>query len=147
MAKTMPKIIPMRMADDDTTRRWELIEDWMYTLGTVTFHVPRGFIFDGASIPRVFTAIYAPTGYLFLAALIHDFCYQHGKYHEAFMIDGAWSHPYPMPVSRSMADIIFKQIAVIEYPNHRIKSFLAHKALRIGGWVAWNTHRRREKEK
>lgn len=137
---TMPKIVPIAMMGGDSVRRWELIEEWDYQLDTISIVIPAGFIFDGASIPRAFTAIYAPTGYLFLAALVHDYCYQHGGYLEKFP-----DYPkakYMMPVDRRKADIIFKKIANIEYPGHRGKTWVAYKALRAGGWIAWSQHRK-----
>jgi hypothetical protein len=43
------------------------------SLGLV--YVPKNFVTDGASIPRVFWAILSPFGAYFPAALVHDFLY------------------------------------------------------------------------
>ena len=138
---TMPKIIPIAMEDYDTVRRWMLIEDWEYLLGTIRIFIPQGFIFDGASIPKMFTAIYAPTGYLFIAALVHDYCYKHGGYLE--IIEGL-DRPIFIEQNRQRADMFFRRIALIEYPNHRVKTWVAYNALRTGGWVVWDAHRSRD---
>ncbi len=138
---TMPKIIPIAMEDNDTVRRWMLIEDWEYLLGTIRIFIPKGFVFDGASIPKLFTAVYAPTGYLFIAALVHDYCYKHAGYREIFEgLEGSFF----IAVDRRRADMIFRKIALVEYPNHQIKTWVAFKALRTGGWVAWDAHRRQD---
>ena len=138
----MPLIIPVRMGSGDSIRRWELIDDWDYQLDSIHIHIPAGFIFDGASIPRVFTAIYATTGYLFIGALINDFLYQKGYYLEKFPTFS--DATYKVYVGRSRADLMFKRVGNIEYPNHKGKTWLAYKALKIGGWVAWNKHRSKE---
>jgi hypothetical protein len=43
------------------------------SLGLV--YVPKNFVTDGASIPRVFWSILSPFGAYFPAALVHDFLY------------------------------------------------------------------------
>lgn len=141
MAKTMPKIIPLKMGDDDTVRRWYLIEDWHYWLDNIHIVIPAGFIFNGASVPRVFTAIYAPTGYLFLAALVHDYCYEYGYLREIF-IEG--SRTVKVKIGQRQADLMFRRISRIEYPNHKIKTEVAYRALRAFGWVAWNKSRKQD---
>lgn len=60
-------------------RRWELMADWEFdlTLQNARIHIPAGFIFDGASIPRLLTAVFSPVGILLIPALLHDWAYQH----------------------------------------------------------------------
>ena len=135
----MPRIIPLPMGDDDTVRRWKLISNWQYNLGSIKIFIASRFIFDGASIPKVFRSIYNPTGYLLIAALIHDYCYQYGHYMEIF-IEG--ERPFKVIVTRSRADLMFKRIGNIEYPGHRKKTWVAYKMLQAGGYVAWNRYRK-----
>jgi hypothetical protein len=60
-------------------RDWEVMED--YVLWSEYFHsylfIPKGFIYDGASIPKVLNSIYSPTGILFLGAGPHDLGYRY----------------------------------------------------------------------
>lgn len=137
----MPQIVPMPMGDDDTDRRWKLIADWRYHLDDIKIFIPADFIFDGASIPKVFRAIYNPTGYLLIAALVHDYCYKCGFYLEIF-IEG--EPAFRVAVSRTKADLMFKRIGNIEYVNHKKKTWVAYKTLQAGGWVAWNAHRKND---
>lgn len=137
---TMPKIVPVAMTPKDSVRRWRLIQTWTYRFKDITISVPRGFIFDGASIPRIFRRVYAPTGYLFLAALIHDFCYQRGYYY--MVTQKVNKYNYKVKVSRAEADELFAKIATVEYPSHSIKTEVAYLALRVGGWIAWDKHRK-----
>ena len=61
-----------------TIRRWKLIEDWEHRLPDQTrIVIPKGFQFDGASIPRIFWGILAPTGLLLIPGLVHDFAYRY----------------------------------------------------------------------
>jgi len=88
----MPKVrpVPIRTKDKGffratwtwirSTRKWEVIEDFYYTLkdGT-TVVIPMGFVFDGASIPKVLRGILSPTGLLFIPGLLHDYAYKHNQ--------------------------------------------------------------------
>ena len=60
-------------------RKWQLIEDWYFYIPDTPykFIIPKGFVFDGASIPRFLWVLLAPTGILFIPALVHDFAYQY----------------------------------------------------------------------
>ena len=89
----MPELKPVPIATEKhgftvwlhSVRTWELTENWKYTLPTsctggkeVTIIIPKGFVFDGASIPRPFWAILHPSGLLLIPALVHDFAYRCG---------------------------------------------------------------------
>lgn len=48
-------------------RDWKLTDNWFYTLRDGTkIVIPKGFIFNGASIPRPLWAILSPVGLLFI---------------------------------------------------------------------------------
>lgn len=134
----MPKLIPLRLKDGDSLRRWELLEDWEYQLDTIHIFIPKGFITDFASIPWGFRNLYDPTGYLLLSGLIHDFLYQHGGYHEIFAPEIS---RYFIPVDRRRADLMFRRVANIEHPSRRNETIMAYRALRVGGGQAWDNHR------
>lgn len=57
--------------------RWPLyrIEEDVYLANT---YVPRGFISNGASVPRIFWSLYPPVGRYFLAAVVHDYVLAEG---------------------------------------------------------------------
>jgi len=139
----MPKLIPLPLKDGDSLRRWELLEDWHYQLDTIHIFIGKGFITDFASVPWGLRNLYDPTGYLLIAALIHDFLYQFGGYHELFEgVEGSFF----IEVDRFRADLIFKRVANIEHPSRRDKTAMAHRALRIGGGSAWDRYREVEKQ-
>lgn len=79
-------IIPRPEIKPIATRMWqrprfELSEDWTFYLGDETpILVPKGFITDLASIPRLFWNLpgFSPTGPLLFGSIAHDFGYQYG---------------------------------------------------------------------
>ena len=132
----MPLMRPLPMAQTDTLRKWRLEEDYHLAHNGIILYAPKGFIFDGASIPRFFRRLYSPTGYLFLAGLFHDYCYQYTSYLES--AGELWGS---RSVDQKGADELFRSIANDYYPDHKIKTQVAYRALRLAGKFAWNAHR------
>ena len=141
----MPKIIPLPMFPTDTHRHWELTEEWRYDRWDgIHVIIEKGFIFNGASIPKVFSNIFASTGILFLASLVHDHIYQYRYILVEHEIDGKVTRQ-KMYLNKDRADEIFKEIALISYPHNKKSIWLAKTALSIGGRFAWNDSRKKEK--
>ena len=59
-------------------RRWRLLENWFYAWEGGYVIIPKGFEFDGASIPRPFWFFLSPVGLLLIPGLIHDYGYRFG---------------------------------------------------------------------
>ena len=109
-------------------RNWELVYDVAYrTLKGELSTVHAPFIFDFASIPRIFWFFYPPTGNIGspygIAALFHDYLYCHRK------IDGR-------PITRKEADLLFYEIMAYTgvgwFTRHRM-----YRAVRMFGWIPW----------
>jgi len=66
----------MKVDINNAGTRYTLLESIEYREHFVT--VPRGFITDFASIPKILWSIYPPTGYYAHAALLHDYIYSTG---------------------------------------------------------------------
>jgi hypothetical protein len=81
--------------------------------------VPRGFVTDFASIPRVFWSIFPKDGQYTYAAIIHDFLY------------------WDQTIARESSDQIFKH-AMQEFKVPSATIAAVHKAVRLGGQVAWD---------
>jgi hypothetical protein len=113
---------------------WRLAHDVRYTLEKgQTSTVRAGFLFDWASIPRLFWRILPPAGAgrnrYGIAALWHDWLYVHqalaGK-----------------RILREEADDLFLEIML--YVNVRpFVASLMHRAVRIGGGLAWARNARK----
>lgn len=86
-------------------REFRLIEDFSFGIVysdddvTVWFVIPQGFIWNGASIPRIaWSIVGAAPGYFLRASCIHDFAYGTGEvareiaddiFHQVILLDGA----------------------------------------------------------
>lgn len=121
---------PLRCEDLDDGRR-QLLEPFTYysdaSGGRVDYTVPAGFVSDGASIPRILWPLIGspwgpgPHG---KAAVLHDWLYA------------------TAPVSRARADRLFLE-ALEVLGIGWLKRWTLYTGVRSGGWVAWNSHRRR----
>jgi hypothetical protein len=120
-------------------RTWEIAKDWNYTLGGVKYVIPKGFVFDGASVPKFLASWLSPVGVLLVGGLVHDYGY---KYETLYTKDkGDWKDNCGWKTQKDM-DIIFRDIN-IEQNGFHFLNYLAYWALRIGGFAAWNGHRKR----
>jgi len=132
-----------------TIRKWRVMEDYDYTLkdGTVVRILSR-FVFDGASIPKIFWAFLSPTGLLLIPGLLHDYAYK---------MNFIWSLtdteyegkkdliPYKINAGQKYWDQMFRDEA-IRVNGFKWINYCAWIALRMFGWVAWNKHRRHERD-
>ena len=59
------------------SRHWEIAKDWHYKLDGVEYVIPKGFQFDGASIPKFLHTWLSPTGVLLMGGLVHDYAYKY----------------------------------------------------------------------
>ena len=146
--KDMPKLQPVPIKTKDkgfwkgivmwllTTRNWILVDDWKYNVNGQEYVIPEGFQFDGASIPKFLRTFFSPVGVLLIGGLVHDYAYKYKtllkKNKKTTMGD----------LTQKQADEIFRDIN-IEVNGFYFLNYLAYWSLIIGGWVAWNGHRRR----
>ena len=120
-------------------RRWELLEDYILDVpGLGWILVPAGFIFDGASIPRLLWSFLSPTGLLFIPGLFHDFGY---KKNRLIFIDGVEKRYSGRGYKREFWDDLFLTIA--NHVNGMAPiNRVAWAAVRAGGLFAWLEYRR-----
>jgi len=117
-------------------RKWEISENFNYTLKGVEYTIPKGFQFDGASVPKFLATFLSPTGVLLIGGLVHDYAYKY-----AALKPKNDKQPLLL-LNQKQADIIFRDIN-IEQNGFHFLNYLAYWGLRIGGFVAWNGHRKR----
>lgn len=121
-------------------RRWELLENWHFKLESgIQIVINKGFIFDGASIPRPLWALLSPVGLLLIPGLIHDYGY---KFNQLWQVhkDGTLK-PFLENSERKVWDDLFCSV------GRQVNGFsfidsLAWAGLRMGGFLAWNKHRK-----
>ena len=119
-----------------TVRTWTVAKDFHYKLKGVEYIIPKGFVFDGASVPKFLASFLSPVGVLLIGGLIHDYAYKYAALKPKNDKDAL------LIVNQKEADIIFRDIN-IEVNGFHFLNYLAYWALRIGGFVAWNGHRKR----
>ena len=119
------------------SRQWTVAKDFVFKLDEVQYVIPKGFKFDGASIPKFLHTWLSPTGVLLMGGLVHDYAYKYATLklnHDA----GTWGE-----MNQKQADIIFRDIN-IEQNGFHFLNYLAYWALRVGGFMAWNSHRKND---
>lgn len=129
---TMPPCLPALTPLPDASDNWEVDCHWITPLiNSRAVLIRRGFITDGASIPRIaWRFIGHPFSKRLLPhALGHDALYSaeliSRKASDAWMLSSmkhALEH-YPLGVSTRMSNVVWA-------------------ALRAGGWTVWNRHTR-----
>ena len=146
--KDYPHMKPIRIATKDKGfwsavimwllggRRWEISKDFVYELNGVKYVIPKGFTFDGASVPKFLATFLSPVGVLLLGGLIHDYAYKYAALKPALQKSSL------LVLNQKQADKIFRDIN-IEVNGFYFLNYLAYWALRLGGWLAWNGHRKR----
>lgn len=122
-----------------STRNWELTQDWKYNLNGTEYVIPKGFTFDGASIPKFLRTFFSPVGVLLIGGLVHDYMYKY-THCKPVSAKGAL-----LVVDQKKADQIFRDINIVVNGFYTM-NYLAYWSLRIGGFVAWNGHRKRDKK-
>ena len=118
-----------------TVRQWEIVKDFHYEINGKQYVIPAGFQFDGASIPKFLASFLSPVGVLLIGGLIHDYAYKYSALKPKSDKDAI------LLLDQKKADEIFRDIN-IEINGFYFLNYLAYWALRIGGFVAWNGHRK-----
>ena len=120
------------------TRKWTIVKDFEYNLNGKKYVIHKGFEFDGASVPKFLATFLSPVGVLLMGGLVHDWAYKY-----ASLQPKDKKEPLTL-LDQKAADIIFRDIN-LEVNGFKFLSYLAYWALRIGGFMAWNGHRKKEK--
>ena len=119
-----------------STRNWVLTKDWKYNIDGTEYVIPEGFQFDGASIPKFLRTFFSPVGVLLIGGLVHDYAYKYKTLLKANKKSTMGD------ISQKNADEIFRDINIIVNGFYTMNR-LAYWSLRLGGFVAWNGHRKR----
>ena len=86
-------------------------------------------------MPKFLAMWLSPTGVLLMGGLVHDYAY---KYAALRSPEGE----HPLGLTQKAADKIFRDIC-IEVNGFKLLNYLAYWALRAGGFMAWNGHKKR----
>jgi hypothetical protein len=127
-------------------REWQLAESWTFTLPdtpggeAITLVLHKGFVFDGASVPKIFWAFLSPTGLLLIPGLIHDYGY---RYDQIWEIDntGAVAEKW-RGKGREHWDQLFVEVGN-QVNGVFVLSCLSRLAVQFGGKAAWERNRKK----
>jgi hypothetical protein len=128
-----------------TIRKWELAEDWEYKLpeGGPVVVIPKGFTFNGTTVPRPLWAILSPTGLLLIPSLIHDFAY---RYDYLWAVDSeGFAHKYKEGAGRWAWDLMFWKVGVKEVGMSYLNA-VVWLLLVSFGWWSWRSKNDQETE-
>jgi hypothetical protein len=100
--------------------------------------VPKGFKYDGASVPQFLWSLtgFTPDGLIRAGALIHDLLYFLGgkldeTYHYTFSPKNGWEG-VPLVLSREESDILFREIN--QKAGLGASSHFIHAGVRVAFW-------------
>jgi|FLOH01.1.fsa_nt_gi hypothetical protein len=105
-----------------------LLADMEYfsSLANELIIVENGLNTDLGSIPQILQNIFPKDGKAMFAYILHDYLYKTGKY------------------ARSKCDDILEEaMAILDVGWFTRKS--VREGIRVGGWVAWSEHRKKDK--
>lgn len=122
-------------------RKWELLEDWKYRLpqSELTIVIPKGFIFDGVTMPRYMHWFLSPTGIFFIPSIVHDFAY---RYDYLWVIDDSGKlGKYEENAGRHFWDCTFKQIG-LDVNNMICLNSFSRLILYLFGGISWKKNRK-----
>jgi len=109
-------------------KKWELVQSLHFVIDSDTIiDVPKGFVTDLASIPRLLTPLFPIHGLQTRAAVVHDYLYS-----EQGDIDCG-------PFTREQCDEIFL-IGMEQLGVGWLKRTMMYNAVRAGGWLAWRSY-------
>ena len=126
-------------------RTWCVAQDWVFELplGGPRCVIPAGFIFDGASIPRIFWWFLSPTGLLLIPGLIHDFAYRY----DLLLRRGEDNSLITVHIGYGK-DHWYRLFRVLTQKINNV--FLLHwivwLAVSLGGAIAWKNNRKRNEK-
>lgn len=99
---------------------WVVKKDFIYYLDdtyTSYVHVPRGYLTDGASVPRIFWSVIPPWGKYGQACVLHDYLCEYNYYHDGL---------HTFNISRKQVNSIFneamKEAKVPTFKRHLINN-------------------------
>ncbi len=123
-----------------STRNWVITKDFHYNINGEDYVIPKGFTFDGASIPKFLRTFFSPVGVLLVGGLVHDYGY---KYETLLLKNKNKSGALTIGIkSQKWMDETFRDIN-ININGFYTMNYLAYWSLRLGGFLAWNGHRKR----
>lgn len=117
---------PLDVRANDDGKTFTILQAFDYQIGDDPERrivVPAGFETDFASVPQLFWNILPPWGIYGKAAVLHDWNYHRQEFNRKFC-----------------DDLLMESMTTLGVSGW--KRWAIYMGVRLGGWVAWNTHKR-----
>jgi len=123
-------------------RHFQFIEDYIVWVESIQLWVkiPAGFLFDGASIPKLLQSVTSAIDSLFYGSILHDFIYRTGQLIVCNDANyGCWHlKDFKKDEADSIMAAFSDQMEGVTTPSIIVKNMLG-----VFGWVAWGNARKR----
>ena len=119
-----PLIIPVERLGEEF---YQGVEEYQFMWGGKFFTIPKGFMANGASVPRLLWPFMPPDGLHRAAAYAHDWIYANC---------GVMDEGYAFTLSE--ADTLFYRYLILS-GVHPLRARVAYLGLKIGSWYAWQS--------
>lgn len=118
-------------------KRWIVRDGFTYWHNKLEYvDVPSGFVTDFASVPRLLKALWpSPGGKWDLPAVVHDKAYKDGYVRNIYGGKRA--------ITRAEGDQMFRDGMEAQGVRETAEAWF-YLGVRLGGWWAWNKHRKRD---
>ena len=116
-------------------RKWILLEDFYVPYKDKIIKIPKGYITDFASIPRIAYPLLSPIGVMLIPSLPHDFFYQN-----RYLLNTDNKKIF-INKSRKFGDKMFRDIGK-EVNGMITPNAISYVVLDWFGWITWNKYRK-----
>ena len=120
-------------------RQWEVMEDYILIYRGIHLLIRTGFIFDAASIPRIFWSVLDPTGLLLIPSMFHDHGYRF-DYLWVLKEDGT-REKWREGAGKAFWDDLFLHLSTMVNGVYFV-AYVAYGCLWGAGWPAWWKNRK-----
>lgn len=127
------KVWLLDIQDEVFTEDYYFYMDWLPCEPIIK--IPKGFTFNGASVPKYLRNFFSPKGILYAGSIFHDFSYQ---YWCLLTID---NRIYKEKCKREFCDKLFQSFNENVYKLKFI-SYVTWLAVRVAGIRGWGDYRR-----
>ena len=127
-------------------RKYELVFDYYLYIPEHKreYFVPKKFVCNFASIPRLFWSIVPPDGLLLIPSVFHDFGYTY-KGLLSRKVNSEWKESMKfIEMTQEELDKFFEYLGK-EVNDIKVLPAAAHRSLRLFGFIAWNRCRKENK--
>lgn len=104
---------------------WVVLEEFTYFIESVEsgkhVRIPKGFLTDGASVPKIFHNFLPPWGEYGQAAIVHDYMCENGRYHVPAGSGEEGKYDFEFTTRKQVDEIFNEAMVVLNVPSFKRK--------------------------